>query len=313
MRFFLYSSPYQYYADNLIPLAKYLTENGHEVFASYRLSETGPEISMLDGMNVDYSTKFLKNQLHVNKVILVQTWWYTDQLIAIKTRKKNLDLYVIDHAPPMMRFKQPDGRLSHIYRGDDIGQHYISWGQVTKDIMKQAGYKGKNVVLGSSRTESVLNNICKNKKGFVLYDTSARMEDKNLLSGFMKFVKNHSDDTFIIQEHSRSSKIYREVLCYNNVKLNNNLKEHELFEYSDFIFTFPSSAMLVPALKNKMMYALYDKHFCEAARNYYKQHKECIFTIKESGQPNYKNFIDSNILYKDESANQRIYKYIMGN
>ena len=46
MKFFIFSSPYQYYADNLIPVAKELSALGHEVVACYRLSETGSEFEV---------------------------------------------------------------------------------------------------------------------------------------------------------------------------------------------------------------------------------------------------------------------------
>lgn len=299
MKVLLYSSPYQYYADNLIPLAKYFEEHGHDVYGSYRLSIDGDEILMLD------SEKITKPDV----IILTQTWWYQDAEIA---KSCKIPLYVIDHAPPMMRFTQPDGKKSHLYRRDNLNQHYISWGQTTIDIMKQVGYRGINKVLGSPRVEEVLSNIKQNKDGYVLFDTSNRMEDKSLVNGFVKFVKQHPDRQFIIQEHSRSPHYFREALRYSNVQLNTCLTEKELFEYSDFIFTFPSSAMIIPALQSKRIYGLYDKHFCLEAQTYFKKYEDCIFNLKEQGCiPNFKRFINSNILYKrEESANERIYKYI---
>lgn len=299
MKILLYSSPYQYYVDNLIPLAQYFEHQGHQVYGSYKLSIDGEEIPMLD------TEKITKPDV----ILLTQTWWYRDAEIA---KNCKVPLYVIDHAPPMMRFTQPDGKKSHLYRKDNLRQHYISWGQTTVDIMKEVGYRGRNKVLGSSRVESVLDSITESREGYVLFDTSSRMEDDELVAGFVKFVKQHPDQQFIIQEHSRSSGCYRVALEYPNVKLNNDLKEHQLFAYSNFIFTFPSSAMIIPALQNKRIFGLYEKHFCLEARNYFKKYKDCIFNLKEQDViPNFKQFINSNILYKrEESANQRIYKYI---
>ena len=300
MKIFLYSSPYQYYADNLIPLAQYFKKQGHQVYGSYRLSIDGEELMMVD------DNKISKPDV----VILTQTWWYQDAEIAKQCR---VPLYIIDHAPPMMRFTQPDGKKSHLYRKENLNQHYISWGQTTIDIMKQVGYNGINKALGSSRVEETLKGIKENKMGHVLFDTSNRMEDKNLVNGFIKFVKQHPDQQFIIQEHSRSPQYFREALSYSNVRLNTHLTETELFEYSDFIFSFPSSAMIIPALQNKRIYGLYDKHFCSEARTYFKKYENCVFNLKEQDAiPNYKRFINSNILYKrEEPANERIYKYIM--
>lgn len=310
MIIFLYSSPYYYYAENLISLAKYFKKMGHEVYGSYKLSIDGQELSMLDNTVVNYSEKYLKNKIIPDKVILTQTWWYQDAKIAKKAKEK---LYVIDHAPPMMRFTQPDGKKSHLYRKDNIRQKYISWGKNTVNLMKEVGYDGINKVLGSSRLEYYLENIKNQKDGYVLFDTSERMEDESLIKLFLEFVKNNKEKQFIIQEHSRSSKKYRIAEKFDNVYFNKKMKEFELFEYNNFIFTFPSSAMLIPAIQNKNIYALYENHFCLEAREYFNKYNNCIFNLQTNNMNfDFRKFISNNILYKEEqSANERIYKYIL--
>ena len=108
MKVFLYSSPYQYYADNLIPLAKYLKSQSVEVYGSFRLSENGLEMNMLCPTEfVNYSNRFLQNKLtEIDVVILTQPWWYMDCEIAAYCRKHKIMFYIVDHAPPMMRYTE---------------------------------------------------------------------------------------------------------------------------------------------------------------------------------------------------------------
>ena len=283
MKIFLYSSPYLYYVENLIPLAQYFIEQGHEVYGSYRLSDTGDEYSMLDNDKSKNSKVFLKGKLDVDVVILTQPWWYRDNLIAKYCNDKGIKFYIVDHAPPMIKYTQKDGKKSHLYRSDGLGARcYFAYGQATSDIMKQVGYKGNIYISGSSRIEKMILEQQDNKKGSVVFDTSNRIEDNKLLNKFIEFSQNHKDEQFFIHEHSRSPNVYRKALKYDNVSLIKNISESRLFEYSKFIYTFPSSAMLVPALLNKKMYSLYDEHFCLEAREYHKKYEQCIFSINEN-------------------------------
>lgn len=304
MKIFLFSSPYQYYADNLIPLAKYL-EREHQIWSSYRLNIDGPEYDMITQEEVSYSQAFLKNQIKPDLVYLVQSWWYQDAAIAQHCRKKEIPFDMVDHAPPMMRYTQKDGKKSHLYRKDCGGvRNYFSYGQMTVDLMRKIGFSGKNYPVGSSRLEQTMRAVQNSKDGFVLFDTSNKMEDANLVEEFISLVKANSTLPFIIQEHSRSPHFFRKALKYSNVILNQDLKESQLFEYSDFIFSFPSSAMLVPALLNKKIIPLYQNHFCSEARKYYQ---------KYNFEQDLEKFINENIYYQpNQSTESRIASFLGG-
>lgn len=313
MKILLFSSPYQYYLENLIPLSKFLKKQGHTVYASYCLKDN-EEFSMLDDNKVEYSRKFLNDILKVDMVILVQSWWGRDNLIAKKCNTDGIPFYIVDHAPPIIKYTQADGTKSHLYRGNPLGpEKYFSYGPNTVKIMRDVGYKGKNIVVGSSRVEQMIANITKKKEGYVLFDTSNKMEDKKIVSKFLKFVKHNEDKQFIIREHSRSPQYFRKALQFPNVKLGNVKHEYSLFEYSDFIFSFPSSAMIVPALLDKNIYSIYDEHFCLEARRFYKQYQDCIIRLGDDKKidVDFTSFVSDNILYNsNESTEERIYSEI---
>ncbi len=308
MIFFLYSSPYLYYKDNLVSLAEFLKNQGHEVYASYRLSIDGDEYSMLTEDIVSYSKDFLNNKIKPDYVILTQCWWYADQEISKLAREKNISVLIVDHAPPMIRYIEKNGKKSHQYRKNLMNaQNFYAYGQNTIDIMKKVGCKESMLAVGSARIDSMMKLIKNKKQGYVIFDTSARMEDHTILKSIEKFIQKNPDKEFIIREHSRSSKIYGK-LKYSNVSISNE-SEYLSYEYSDFIFTFPSSAMLIPALLNKNIYAVYKNHYCVEAQEFYKKYKKTFVELGQSKLKDYSEFITNNIVYKrNEETNQRIYR-----
>lgn len=311
MRILFYSSPYTYYNENLEPLARYFTKLGHKVFSSFDLGSN--ELDSFTLNTAKYSADFLNKKLKVDTVVLTQCWWGTDQLIAKECNIRKIKFYIIEHGAPMVRYTQSNGKKSHLYRASSLNAHrYFSYGKAGVDIMKSVGYSGKNLPIGSSKIENMLNKIKTKKKGTVLFDTSNKMDDPKLVDKFLDFVKNNTEQNFIIREHSRSPNFYRKALKYPNVVLDKGLQEHELYEYENFIFSFPSSAMLVPALLNKSISTLYDNHFCLEARAYHIKYAKYIPKLGVLSNQKYHKFIIDNLHYnKDESATERIYKEII--
>lgn len=315
MKFLFYSSPYEYYADNLIPLAKYFKSQGHEIHAGKNEKEVMLKEAPFPQFKFSNDKKIIFN-IKYDAIILTQPWWYWDADLAVAANKYKIPFYIVDHAPPMFRYTETRQKQqkSHLYRGDLRGaKNFFAYGPQTIQIMKEAGCKSLMTSVGSSRLEEVIKNLTDKKSGYVLFDTSHRMEDQELVSVFLKFVKRHSDQKFLIKEHSRSPQWYRKGLKFKNVELANRIPESELFQYSDFIFTFPSSAMLIPALLGKNIFVLYQNHYCEEAKTYYQSYSDIfpeLGCIQKSND--YSKFLTNNILYReDQSTNERIYQHII--
>jgi hypothetical protein len=321
MKVLLFTSPYQYYADNLIPLAKYLKTKGVDVDASYQLSpdDSNLEFDMLSNQKSLVSTNFLKNEKKYDVIILTQPWWYQEVNIVDLSKRLKIPFVIVDHAPPMIRYTRRDGAMSHLYRKDLRGAHtFFAYGIETVNIMRKLGSKVNMQVVGSSRIDEMVNlaKVEKNNAGYVVFDTSNKMEDKSTVKKFLDFLKNNKNDTFIIREHSRSPKYFRKACSFLNVSIRNDLSEFELYNYSNFIYSFPSSAMIVPALLKKKIFTLYKEHECLEARRYNIKYSN-IFpdlnaSINQKEEFNYNTFLANNILYReDQSTNERIYKYLI--
>jgi hypothetical protein len=70
--------------------------------------------------------------------------------------------------------------------------------------------------------------------------------------------------------------------------------------------------MLIPALLNKNIFALYDDHFCVEARKFYKKYSDNITDLNSSQVQNHQMFLSKNLLYsKKESTEQRILNHIL--
>lgn len=314
MKFFIFSSPYQYYADNLIPVAKELSALGHEVVACYRLSETGSEFDMLTGKKVNrLSDRFFKGE-KFDAVILTQTWWYDDLNISKSCIKNNIPFYVLEHATPMTLYTQKNGIKSHAYRAHHSGsKYYFSFGENNVNLMGKIGFAGKNVAVGSPRVEQMLSESldAKLEPGTVLFDTSERMEDNIVYQSIEHIIRKKPNEKYIIRPHSRTSGMYNDLVNSSNVTLHTG-KESELYKYTNFLFTFPSSAMIVPALLGRKIYAGYNNHFSKDARNFYEKYNNEIPAFGKTASFNYDKFISDNIVYsKKESAVNRIIKHIM--
>lgn len=320
MRILFYSSPYDYYFQNLEPVAKLAIEQGHEVFWASSEQHTEDikkaKIKYHHGEK-DFINKFLDKKLKVHCVILTQPWWYIDRKIAERCNKLNIPFYIIDHAPPMIAYTEKENRLSHLYRKSLNGaKAFFAYGQKTKEIMELRGCTEKIVPIGSPRIndlESRSKQYKNESKIAVIYDTSNRMEDQSMVTEFLKIKKSLSNDwQFLIRQHSRSPGFFNELTKqHDNIKISDK-KEEELAGIASLgIFTFPSSAMILLAKKNVPMLALYHNHFCSEAREYAQLYRKIIslspdFNIKNS---DYSRFLREN-LFDYENNHQSAHKIL---
>lgn len=303
MRIFMFSSPYQYYADNLIPLAKKYRELGHDVIASYRLSDSGQEFDMITGEKVKYVEKFLAGGERYDLVFLTQTWWYDDLLISKFCKRNKIKYFVLEHATPMMQYTQKDGTKSHLYRAHDSGAKcYFSFGPKNIEVMKKIGYQGVNLAIGSPRIEGMINEApMEEEEGTVIFDTSERMEDQNTINIVENYIRKNPTRKFIIRPHSRSSGLYNEIGLSSNIKVFTG-PEKDLLKYNKFIYTFPSSSMLAPALLGKNIYSAYYQHYCKEARDFHTKYADTIPMLGKESEKNYNKFIEDHLVYSEEQS-----------
>lgn len=318
MKVLFYSSPYLYYAENLIPVARLFQKYGHKVYASANtnLKDLNQETDILSNQAVTYSKDFLSGNLESDIVILTQPWWYRDQEIAAKCVKSKIPFYIIDHAPPMISYSEANGKSSHLYRANLNGARaFFAYGEETKKIMRAKGCKEHIVPIGSPRIHYYLRNIVQDNnesKNILLFDTSHRMEDLKILKIYEKLKKELTDYNILIREHSRSTHKFSN----KNLSLD---PEYIAVAKSDIcIFTFPSSAMLLPALLNKKIISLYSNHFSKDAREYAVKYRNEFLnypdmSFKEilSKQANYSLFIQENLSNIHKSPAEEIMKYIL--
>lgn len=301
MKIFLYSSPYQYYADNLIPLAKHLKELGHDVCGSYRLSESGEEYDMLTGKKVIDSYKRIYNE-KFDMVYLTQNWWYEDLNIAKYCFKNKIKLLILEHATPMIRYTAKDGTKSHMYRNQNkVANGYFSFGKKNLDIMKEIGYQGLNIAVGSPRIDEMYH-YCKDKEvreGTIIFDTSNKMEDQTSFELVQRYVAKHPNKKFIVKKHSRSPGVFDDLVVRGNISIHKG-DERDAYLYENFIFSFPSSAMILPALLGRNINSAYTQHFCKEAKIFHEKYKHCFPEIGKESDYNYNSFIDDYLVFDEE-------------
>lgn len=338
MKLLFYSSPYDYYADNLRPLVREAMESGDEVYGSFSYEMTdnpkkfkeSPYTSLSDTPMRD----FLTNKLKPDAVILVQPWWYGDRLAAQHAVNKKIPFYIVDHAPPMFRYTESNGKKSHLYRANLMGaKAFFAYGKETLSIMSKVGCGEKMTAIGSPRIEDMLEqvNIHKPEKNIVIFDTSHRMEDEKVAEMTAILSKDLADKTGVkvyLREHSRSPKLIRKTFKKHKLgeyTLVNSWSEAEIAAKSEiFLFTLPSSAMLLPALLDKKIVGTYGNHFSAAAKVYSHRYREDIFIFKGKVQslerylkedPTYHRFLGQNLKRYTEktTASKAILAHIRGN
>lgn len=321
MKILFYSSPYDYYLQNLLPVAKLSFEKGYDVICASSNKHTNDihDADIQYHYGKDNSVKsFLKGKLNIDCVVLAQPWWYVDNHIAEYSYRNKIPFYIIDHAAPMIAYTENEKRLSHLYRKDLHGaKAFFAYGAVTEKIMKKRGCKEKIIKIGSPRiyeqeleARKFKNKYVKEKNIAVVYDTSSRMEDPKVKDIFLKARKKIQDGTwkFLIRKHSRSPGLFDSLIKeYSDIELS-ILSESELAAIADLgMFTFPSSAMILLAKLGIKMESLYDNHFCLEARDFSKKYKDTFLSAK------YSNFLDENLFeheHNDKSA-EKIIKYII--
>lgn len=294
---FFYSSPYQYYADNLIPLAKYFREKGWATEEIYRLDN-----KKFDGSDI------LKRIKKSDVVFLVQSWWYFDAEIAAYCVKYKVPFYIVDHAPIVIKYIDRAGKKSHLYRANLCGaQAIFVAGESTKRVMREVGCKEKVHIVGSTRFDEMSSLYKRNeKKNFVLFDTSAKMEDKSCLEVIRKFAEEHQDEYhFVLREHSRSSKLYREL----GFELDHSPEIESLNSAAACGFTFPSSAMAIPLEKGMPIAMFYAEHFSEDVMAYRKRYGGDMKNIWLAHECRSRMRVD---IWCDTSAALRIFEVVNG-
>ena len=330
MRLLFYSSPYEYYADNLRPLVRKAMEAGDDVFGSYSLELTDKldKIKEIPYTNESQTpmADFLNGKIKVDAVVITQPWWYADKMIAEKAKSKKIPFYIVDHAPPMFRYTEANGKKSHQYRRNLNGtKAFFAYGKETISIMKGVGCRDKMVAMGSPRIEDMISRVeaYEKEENIVIFDTSHRMEDKNVAKMTAKLAEDlagRHNKKIYLREHSRSPKMVRKAL--SNFKLVNDWDEAEVSARSGiFLFTLPSSAMLLPASLDKHIIGTYGNHFSAAAKVYSHRHREDIFIFKGKmngvekyikSYPSYGKFLSNNLKRYNErnSASNAILSYI---
>lgn len=311
MKILMYSSPYRYYYENIEPLAEHAEERGHTVYKRFSLvaEKNIKKITVDSGENIH---DLIANR-KIDCVVLVQPWWYGDKEIAGACNKYKVPFYIVDHAPPMMTYTEENGKKSHLYRANLFNARaFFAYGEATKHVMRKRGCKEKIVITGSPRIEAMLRSYKilkkeKDFKSFILYDTSHRMEDESLIKEFNRLRKQLGEDwNFFVKRHSRSPDYFSKIPGVGTLEG----PEEQIVYFADAVgFTFPSSAMIFPALVNKDMYALYRKHSCREARGYCLKYIDSIPIRGGIRKADYGEFIKDNY-HTAGSPTEEILKYI---
>jgi|TARA_R110001583_G_scaffold16234_12_gene66306 hypothetical protein len=336
MNLFFYSSPYKYYAENIIPVAKHARKMGHNVYGAYSFDKSTSikgtnEIPILpNNSGCDQLRLFLNGSLNIDAVIITQPWWYMEFKIVSYCKKHRIPFYIIDHAPIMTEYVERNGKESHLYRASLRGcRAFFSYGQNTIDIMKKKGCEENMVSMGSPRFEGMMKSIKKHKRKVdgeskiaVIYDTSARMEDEAVVKSMVRLRKalGASDNwQFLLKEHPRSPKVFRQ-LCdsYENFNIYRGKSNEELIAMSSLdIFSFPSSSMILSAMAGNGMAGLYGNHFSTHARSYSNRYSNIIFDYVNNKlsrnievSKKYKPFLKENIKLLEIPSKIRILNYI---
>lgn len=252
---------------------------------------------------------FLSGKLRVDAVVLVQPWWYADRLLAAHCVKHKVPFFIVDHAPPMFRYTESNGKKSHQYRKNLCGaETFFAYGKVTEKIMRGVGAKSSITVSGSPRIEDAADrvSIYEPDAGIVIYDTSHRMEDSRVSALTAKLamdLQNRTGKQIYLREHSRSPQKVRG--CLKSYILANKMDEAELVAKTDLVLTtLPSSALLLPALFNRHIIGTYGIHECAEVRHYAKIYEQDIFIFRGKmkdvenflkSNPNYSKFLGQNL------------------
>lgn len=320
MRLLFYSSPYQYYWDNLEPLVSFAKIRGHEVYYKKSLKEES-SLSKIYPLNnkkeKTYSVKDLILNKKIDAVVLTQPWWYADRAIADLCVKNRVKFYIVDHAPPIIKYSERNGKKSHIYRSRLMGSSaFFAYGQETKKIMQERGCKEKIVVTGSPRIEAMekkyrelsKRNPQKDFKSCVVFDTSHRMEDERMVDIFREKIKRLDGDwRLFVREHSRSPKFFSKNIEGISVIEG---PEEQVIHFADLVmFSFPSSAMILPAIVGKPISPLYEDHFSEDARRFYRKFRKDMPINPRLLPGDYSLFLAEHYKMKG-SPTKKIIKYI---
>ncbi len=339
MKIFLYSSPYKYYRDNLLPLGKRFQELGHDVYMSHSYKKDSSLKNLVETIDIHgatassgYVKKFLKGDFNPDVVILTQAWWFLEDSIVKMCNQRNIPFYILDHAAPILAYSEKSGKKSHLYRNNTCGaKSHIVWGSNSYQIMKDRGCKSKMHILGSPRVEDFIFKKSDKKikavrkkygdKIAVIYNTNDKMKNKDAKFNFKKvglFLKSIGY-TVIIKPHVRST--YNQKKLKDFVVFKDKRLEEQLIHASDLmLFTYPSSVMIFGAVAHKPIISLYGDHWCDSARFFSSKYSDIFLDLKSVNQiipyvnqnNSYDYFIDENLKFsKKEKSVDRIIKFII--
>lgn len=311
MNVMLFCSPWEYYLENLTPIAEYLISIGHSVNMSYFLSRKkdikAKEVILHSTFNGSIYKKFINGDYQPDAVILTQCWWEFEREVVNKCNERNIPFFLLEHAPQMVLYNKRTSK----YRGDLKGAvHHFMWGDASKSIMQSINPKMSLPVVGSPRMDEAFKKSEMNKKyldSVVFYTTSSTYSSKDIFEKISKISDKCSDigKRLVIKMHPRfnislkSNIQLKNYINSQNIELIGNIKTRESFDImmSSYahIYDFPSSLMCASAYYKKPMYSSFYNSEINAISIYSKSFQS-IKDLGRSDAINYgKNFLEKNL------------------
>lgn len=324
MNILLFCSPHYYYVDNLKPLAKSFSIDHNVFFSSINIEKTekvhvnniGRELSIYD---------FLNKKVNFDFVILTQSWWLLDKVVANFCKNNNIPFYIVEHAPQMLWYKNVPYRSSL----NGARAHFM-WGKNSAKIMRKCGCKSDLPIVGAPRLEPLLHsekNNYNSSERFAIYTTSQAMMPDNFLKKFIliqKYCENNNIKLFLKNHVKFDINTIKRYLNKDITRVYKNINTKKDIEFisslNKLFFCFPSSVMIPSLYLKKDCYSLYGDHKNKYIANYSNKYKSILpvvnynlkdaFNAKKDSKAR-DNWINNNLLYK-ESSFELIKKHIYG-
>lgn len=327
LNIFLFSSPWKYYMENLMPVADEFSSRGHAVVMSYYLNRTNKNSKEIFHIkqNIGGYKELMSGAYTPDVVILTQPWWEYEKNVVKVCKDKEIPFFVLEHSPQMLIYNKKASN----YRKDIMGaKAHIMWGEESFNIMKELGANTDLPILGSPRIEWAIEN-CKNveKENLaVVYTTSWVYTSDD----FLKKIKDIHIMTkkegwkLEVQAHPRFHKnndafkyIYENKIPFHQGI--STIDSISLLKRSKInIYDFPSSIMPLSCLLQNDMYSMYHNNSIKEIREYASNHDSFVKNISklniEYENKNFlekNNFMKKNISIEENPSSKRIYDYIM--
>ena len=324
---FLFSSPWKYYMENIMPLADVFSNMGHKVVMSYFLNRVNKDSNEIFHIkqNIGGYQDMVSGKYTPDLVILTQPWWEYEKNIVKICKEKSIPFFVLEHSPQMLIYNQKASN----YRKNIMGaKAHIMWGEESFNIMKKLGANAELPILGSPRIEWALKKSKDvNKENLVvIYTTSWVYTSDN----FFENIKNVHMMTkkkgwkLEIQAHPRFHK-NNEAFRYiseNKIPFHQNTSTidsiHLMKRSKINIYDFPSSVMPISCLFQNDIYCTYSNSNIKEIREYSKSHNSFIKDLskldikyKNENLHEKNNFLKKNLSIDKKDSSKRIYEYIL--